>query len=290
MDILYKAEHLACPYYEQGERPVIEVAKMVIGEKKKLSVANNEIVCMIEGRMRFYFLEIRTYEAVKGEILFLPVGGNYSYEALTECMVVIFRVHKPIQFCENYSIEKLYGNNKFISPEDFDTLPQTVPAGILEINSRVWYFLDGVIDCITDGLKCRCWFDLKVKELFALFRVYYTKEALSCFFNTILSGDTAFSEYVRLNWRLYHSIDKLAESMNLTRKQFTKRFEKIFGELPNRWMIERKAQAVHKEITSTKKSFKQIAMENGFNSDTVFIRFCKKELGKTPTELREDAE
>ena len=265
MDILYKAEHLACPYYEQGERPVIEVAKMVIGEKKKLSVANNEIVCMIEGRMRFYFLEIRTYEAVKGEILFLPVG-------------------------ENYSIEKLYGNNKFISPEDFDTLPQTVPAGILEINSRVWYFLDGVIDCITDGLKCRCWFDLKVKELFALFRVYYTKEALSCFFNTILSGDTAFSEYVRLNWRLYHSIDKLAESMNLTRKQFTKRFVKIFGELPNRWMIERKAQAVHKEITSTKKSFKQIAMENGFNSDTVFIRFCKKELGKTPTELREDAE
>ena len=68
--------------------------------------------------------------------------------------------------------------------------------------------------------------------------------------------------------------------MNLTRKQFTKRFVKIFGELPNRWMIERKAQAVHKEITSTKKSFKQIRWKTVLIRTRYSFAFVKKNSEK----------
>lgn len=294
MELLYKQEHLSCLNYNPGEKPMVEVVKIVKGEKRKLSVNNNEIVFIIEGRVRYYFKEFPTHEAVKGQIIFRPAGADYSYEGLADSIVVIFRVHKPIALCDQFSIEKLYGV-KQIEPgmredgEDREAEPGLKRIGTLEINSRIWYFLDGVIDSILDGIKCRCWFELKIKEFLVYLRAYYTKEELHDFFYIILSGDTAFSEYVRVNWLHFLSVQKLAESLNMTRKQFTTRFARVFGKTPIRWMSEMRAQKAYTEITTTKKPFKQIASICGFGSDTELTRFCKKEFGKTPTELRDQA-
>ncbi len=291
MKSLYRQEHICCPNYDQTEKPTIEVVKIVKGEKKELSASNNEIVFIIEGRMRYYFQDIPAYEAVKGQILFRPVSTHYSYEALSNSLVVIFRIHKPIELCCKYSLEKLYGQQSIeryrSGKVEVGTEPKRI--GTLEINSRIWYFLDGLIDCIADGIGCRCWFETKINEFFGLLRFYYTKETLSGFFYLILSGDTAFSEYVRLNWKQFRSVCGLAESMNITPKQFSSRFIKIFGKTPYRWIMEKTAQMAYHEITSTKKPFKEIAVESGFNSDTQFTRFCKNEFNKTPTELREES-
>ncbi|MDF9830675.1 helix-turn-helix transcriptional regulator [Parabacteroides sp. PF5-6] len=291
MDLLYRSEHMACRHYDRTDKPVIEVVKIVKGEKRILSVNNNEIVFIIEGRLRYFFKEFPTHEAVKGQIIFRPAGADYAYEGLLDSIVVIFRVHKPIALCDKFSIEKLYGNKKIEAENISEPLLEAEPGlkriGTLEINSRIWYFIDGVMDCITDGIKCRCWFELKIKEFLVLLRAYYTKEKLHDFFYIILSGDTAFSEYVRLNWLSLRTVQSLADSLNMTRKQFTTRFTRVFGKTPIRWMTETRAQMAYKEITSTKKPFKQIASECGFSSDTELIRFSKKEFKKTPTELRD---
>ena len=78
-------------------------------------------------------------------------------------------------------------------------------------------------------------------------------------------------------------------SLNMTCDLFSKRFKKVFGKTPYRWMLEGRGQNAYREITATKKVFKQIAADNGFNSDTQLTRYFKKEYGKTPSELRKEA-
>jgi len=76
--------------------------------------------------------------------------------------------------------------------------------------------------------------------------------------------------------------------MNLTKKQFAKRFAEVFNRTPHRWMIEGRASIIHYEITATRKPLKLISIENNFISIPHFTRFCKKELGKTPQKLRDE--
>ena len=283
MELLYKNEHLACQHYCHSEKPDIEVVKILAGDKGNLLITENEIVCVVEGHIRYDFHDMATCEGLEGTILFRRARAEYAYEVLTDSMIVIFRINKPINLCNNYSIEKLY-RMKEEQPENITTAEKKLAT--LEMNERVWHFLQGVIGCITDGIKCNYWFELKIKELFTLLRGYYTKELLFDFFNSILSPDMAFSEYVHMNWLQFRSVNKLAASMNMTPKQFSARFISIFGQTPYRWILDNKAKIAYQEITSTKLPFKQIALDNGFNSDTQFTRFCKEKFGNTPTELR----
>ena len=284
MELTYKSEHTACSNYDLSEKPLIEVVKIVKGNSSKLSVINNEIVFIIEGRVRYCFQDLPTHEGVKGQIIFRPAGEHYSYEALADSIVVIFRLLNPLLLCRKFSIEKLY-EIQAIVPGCFPEREKK-RIGTLEINSRIWCFLEMLIDCIADGLKCRCWFDLKITEFFTYLRVYYTKDEARDFFLSILSGDTAFSEYIRLNWHRFASVNEMASSLHMNRNRFSKQFVKIFGTSPYRWMVKGRAKRAYDELTTTNKPFKQIVADNGFGTETQFTRFIKKEFGKTPTELR----
>lgn len=284
MSILYKNEHLNCFNYNHTEKPQIEVEKISKGVTRDLFIKDNEIVFVIEGRIRFVFTDFPEYEGTKGQILFLPVGGKYYFEALTNALVIIFRIHDSIKLCDNFKLESLFYDDETIS----DYQPRTQKFSILDISPRLWHFTDGIIDCIGDGLKCRCYFETKIKELFLLLRSYYSKEELHDFFFVILSEDTAFSEYVRLRWQNYDTVSSLAASMHLSGKQFYTRFVAIFGKSPQQWINEARAKKVYLDITTTQKQFKRIADENGFASDGYFTRFCQKMLGQSPTKIRKN--
>lgn len=279
-------EHLNCFNYELSEKPIIEVERIDKEEKKEFSTINNKVFFILEGKVQFSAENLPDYQGQKGQILFIPAGANYSYKALTTSMLLIFSIQQPMMLCSNLSMEELYKQKK--TSQENEHRPHPNWLGVVEINARIWHFLDGITNCISDGLKCRYWFELKVKEFFTFLRVYYPKQEIYEFLYPILSGDTAFSEYIRTNWRCFHSVQEMATSMNMTVKQFSTKFVKIFGKTPYRWMQEERSRIVIREIASTNKLFKQIAIENGFSTDSMFTNFCKKELGATPTELRDE--
>ena len=283
MNIFYLNEHLKCYNYDHREKPQIELAKILAGQTKEITVTESEIVFFMDGQMRLSFNDLPDCEGVGGEFVFLPAGGKYSATAIVDSYAVIFRLNKAVNLCENFMLDKLF--------EQLETMNHARPRiakslSALEIIPPLWYFLRGVIDRIEDGIKCRCFFDMKIKELLLLMRVYYTEDQLHDFFYLILSVDTAFSEYVRLKWDQFGSIEDLAKSMQYSRKQFSTRFVKVFGMNPNKWMIEARASKIYSEITSTHKKFKQIAAENLFYSDAYFTNFCKTMFGGSPSELR----
>lgn len=282
MVIMNDREHKQCFHYDTSEKPIVEQVRIAKETSGKLHVCCNEIVFFLEGRVRFIFDDFPDYEGMKGQIAFLPAGGCYSYHALSPVTMIIFRLHGPIRLCDNFQVEKLYEDKPIKDPYK----PRTHHFSVLEINTRVWYFLDGLAGCLSDGVKCRSFFELKIKEFLMLLCIYYTKEDIYDFFYLILSGDTAFSEYVRQRWQQFRSVAEIAVSMRLTPRQFSAKFKSVFGQTAYSWMKEGRAKAIQQELMTSGKSVKQVAFENGFGNLSQFTKFCKKELGKTPSDIK----
>lgn len=277
-------ENRSCLFYDHSPKPQIELMKFSKGQSGEFTAQYNDIVFFLEGRVSYKFRNFPEYEGLKGQIIFLPSGSTFSYTALCDSLIMVFRLHEPVSLCDTFPLEELYGL-KDIGPLGEYT-PRTKTMSVLEINPRVWHFIEGVKDCIKDGMKCRIYFKLKIKEFFLLLRIYYTKQQIHDFFYLILSGDTAFSEYIRRNWRKYPSVTELAASMNYSLKQFSGKFKDVFGKTPNRWMIEGKARLIHHELLSSEKSLKEIASGYNFKDGAQFHKFCKKELGNSPSGIR----
>ena len=215
-------------------------------------------------------------------MLFIPSGHRYSYSMMADAVIMVIRLYNSIKLCERYPIERLFEAESY-SGDNFEK-----QLRVLKIDSHVWYLINGLAESITNGIKCKHYFDMKIKEFFLILRLYYSENEQREFFYPILSGDTVFSEYVRGSRNKYPTVMALAESMCMTQKQFSKKFREIFGRTAYGWMKEGRAETLRYEITSTKKPFKQIADENGFGTISQFTKFCKKELGKNPKDLRDN--
>jgi len=102
----------------------------------------------------------------------------------------------------------------------------------------------------------------------------------------VLSPDTGFSEFVRINHSKYKTVAELADACNMSPKNFARKFAGVFNETPVRWMNTERARAIHHELVSGNKPFGQIAYENGFSDQAHFNKFCKKYLGENPGGIR----
>ena len=286
MELRNITEHLNCFNYDHSKKPRIEVINYAKGEKVEVLINTNEIVFLLKGRVKYTLYPHSEYNLKRGEMLFLTIEYRSVHLSVeSDTSMAILRLYNPIKLCENYFVERLF-DPKECGIDIYDR--QDKPEA-LAINPRMRYFINGVIDCVEDGIKCKHFFDMKIKEFFILLRAYYFKSEIRKFLYPILSSDTAFSEYVKSNRNKFPTVIALAKSMHLTQRQFALRFKKVFGCAPYSWMKEGKTLSIHYEITSTRKPIKQIAYECGFGSISQFTRFCKKELGKPPVELRSNA-
>ena len=278
MKIYNAEEHLSCYCYEGGVDPLIEVRKIKRMETGKLSLSHNEIVLIVSGKIRLNIYDNMGVELGKGQFVFLQVGCNLSYKTVAKGQLVIFRLEDSIHLCHSYSLERLYSKLKRIEKQEILT--------VLEFNFRIWHFAKGLVDTLEDGLKCRFYLQAKITELLILIRLYYPEEQLGRFFYFMLSSDTAFSESVRMSYMQYPTVSKLAEAMNMTSQQFTRRFNNVFGQAPYGWMQREKARLIYGEICRSDKPIKEIASKYGFLIPANFNRFCKTSFGMNPGEIR----
>lgn len=282
MELLYTQEHLNCFNYDRSQKPQIEILTYKAGQQQEVLISTNEIVFFVKGTIRQVFRDYPMFENAVGEFIFLPGNLKISLSVVSDCIVTVFRLDKQIKLCENYPLENLYH-----SPHGVLLMQEQAPhiCG-LSMNERVVHFLTGVNDCVSDGLGCRHFFELKIEEFFLMLRAYYTKEQLRVFLGLVLSEDTVFSEYVRKNWTKYPTVKRMASSMNLSVVYFSTKFKRIVGQTAYHWIKEAKVRYIHQEILLKVKPLKVIAEENGFSTIAQFSNFCKKELGAVPSQLR----
>lgn len=275
----------SCWLLDKSDKPMIEMVGIAKENGIKLQPRTHEVVFIREGRIRLTPRDLPEFEGTKGQILFLTAAGHYSFYTPSGATLVIFRIEGTTQLCDSFSMENLYKTHTGATDSH---IPQTPGFGVLEIHTRIWNFLDEITERLADGIRCNMYFDLKIREFFFLLKAYYTTQEVAGFLYLILSDDTAFSEYVRLYRHKFRNVEEMADSMHMTPRQFSARFKKAFNRTPYQWMKEARAKLIGQQLLNTHKSVKQIALENGFSDMAQFTKFCKKELGKTPTQLKGD--
>lgn len=284
MELLYSAEHLRCINYDQGESPIMELIVVEKGKSWKNRPLGNKLVFLLTGKMLFSIGQFSNCIVEEKRILYLPTGYQFRFESIEDSTLLIMHIQGQKYFCDDYHFKDLEKN---ISISGHSTLKKDGPV-TLEINEIMEKYLDPLIQFIQKGARCKCFYQLKIKELFYIFRWFYSKEILFDFFQSALKGGNEFSSYIMDNWHKYTTVGELSEAMNYTVSGFEKRFKRVFGISPYKWMINQKAERIFHQVRTTDLALKQISANFGFTSLSHFNDFCKAHLGKSPGDIREN--
>jgi hypothetical protein len=175
MNEIYEEEN--CLNYDKSDRPQMEIIRLHKGEKGSMEPECHVMCFFLEGSARFESRDFPGCEVFRMQALFLPAESYYSYEALRDMEVIVLRLLEPAKLCKDFHVEASCNTRR----------PDTAGNGkaeemngfrLLNIHPALRDFLSGIHRSLTDGIRCRRYFELNVELLFILLRCYYPKDKL----------------------------------------------------------------------------------------------------------------
>lgn len=215
----------------------------------------------------------------KNEIAFIPAGSSYSTTVKTPSHLIVCWFSNDIKPFNRIYLESLSKYKKDIT-YSYNTLP---------FQGEIKTFLKLLNEYLEGGVRHKHLQELKLQELFILFKAYYTKEQLAAFFHPILSQDTDFSHFVLSNYRKVANVEEFARLAHISLSAFNRKFKKHFNKSVYQWMLHRKTADVLDDIQSTNKSFLTISLDWNFSSQAHLTKFIKQQCGLSPSQIREKA-
>ncbi|MDP3434317.1 MAG: AraC family transcriptional regulator, partial [Bacteroidota bacterium] len=94
--------------------------------------------------------------------------------------------------------------------------------------------------------------------------------------------------YFRENLNANVNIEQLATDLNVGYSYFRQMFRKYTGISPTQYHLSLRIQKAKDLLVSTDQSFKEIAIDLGFESYFYFSRIFKDKTGKSPMEFRKE--
>lgn len=287
MGIVDIHEHATCVNYDDvgtnaNARPNIELLKIPKDGVRENTISESKIMLVMKGEFTISYDNHVDKKVSEGKMLLLPSSCKYIARSDEDASVFIFRLRDKVELCDRVSLEQLFNRFKEKCREHADEF------NLLEIKKEIDCYLQALTLYITDGLKCRYFLELKIKEFFYLLRVYYPKEELAQFFYPLLSSDTNFSEFVYNNYNKVKTVQDLASLSNYSHSGFIKHFKKTFGVPAYQWMKRQKANRILHEINCSDKTIKQICDDYDFSSLSQFNDFCKSNFGYPPSQIRKN--
>lgn len=280
MTLLYVNEHLTCYNYDKSPAPTIEKRILEKDTPWLFSTLKNTLIYVSEGKINLSYSSYSYKTINKGQIALIPAESEVKAYVNESSTVFILRLGDIKSLCECFSLDML------LHEEDQETINK-LPF-FLDASEKLIPFFEVADLYISDGLKCRYFLQLKIKELFYLLRAYHKKEDLLLFFYPLLSNDMSFSDFVLRNHFKVKTVNEFALLANYSLSGFQKRFKKVFGISAYTWMKEEKLKSIYNDITNSSKSFKEISSEYDFSSPSHFNDYCKSNFGHTPGELRKN--
>ncbi|WP_148476722.1 helix-turn-helix domain-containing protein [Parabacteroides johnsonii] len=280
MSLFYKEEHTTCYNYRTPSVANFAVLRYAAGEDfVPVSVNRSVIVFLMEGEIQVNSGLDNEFVHKAGTLVLHPRNSGFSFKVLKDCLILSCAYSQCLNLCNRYAFEKLIG----YLPDDFQYKFQILP-----IKKRMKEFCTLLIHCLDDGLQCSHYHESKENELFLLLRTYYSKEELAMFFYPLLVTDLDFRDFIMDNYTLNTRAASLAEKLNLTLKTFNRRFENTFGTSFHQWVIQQKVEWISRDLTLTEKPIAEIALDYDFSSASYLTSFCKKNIGKTPLQIRKE--
>ncbi len=280
MGILYKHEHVACNDFQFPVQRTFQVFRPQPGVKcTEPDNTRSILLFLLDGEIEFSNDSIQKHILQKNEIALIPAGSTYSAEIKVPSHVVACWFSNDIRLCNRIHLESLSEHKKDIT-YSYNTLP---------FQGEVKTFLYLLNEYMENGIGCKHLQEMKLQELFILFRAYYAKEQLAAFFYPILSRDTDFNHFVLSNYKKVTNVEEFARLAHISLSAFNRKFKKHFSEPAYQWMLHRKTEGVLDDIRSTNKSFLTISLDWNFSSQAHLTKFTKQQCGLSPSQIREQA-
>lgn len=273
----YAQEHFCCLNHEKGKNVTLEIFDIPQGQFVERKLLETEIVFILKGKFALSYAKLLNTKIAADNIMLFPPGSQVKIYALEKTNLIIFRVRGILQLCECVSLQHLYTSNNKDYKEDFH---------MLAINYRISKFIELLMECVNDGLKCSYYYEIKMKELFFLLRAYYSKEELAKFFSPLLSHNAQFMNLMYQNFRNVKTVQELADISLYSESGFKKQFYKVFGTSASEWMRNQKASLILHDLNCSELSIKELADKYNFSSVSSFSTFCQNKLGLPPGQIR----
>ncbi|WP_163724100.1 AraC family transcriptional regulator [Parabacteroides sp. PM5-20] len=235
-----------------------------------------DIIFILEGSLHLTYDRFTDRHIPTKKIFLLPPGCHFNAYTEEGVTCLVYRIQDSFRFCDHFSIENLQK----------EKIEYDVDEDLLDINEEMELYLSFFMENLDNGLRCVHYLELKTKELFFLFRTYYSKELLAAFCHPLISMDASFSEFVFKNYKSVKTVNEFAALASYSTSGFEKKFKQVFGLSAYQWMKQKKNQQLYHELNATDKPIKLIAEEQGFPSLPQFNDYCKKHFGFPPGKIR----
>jgi len=95
-------------------------------------------------------------------------------------------------------------------------------------------------------------------------------------------------EYIESHWLEDFDLDRVAQSINLSRHHFTRVFKEISGDTPVRYYQKIKIKKIQEKLFDGNLNVEQAFAACGVEYRGAYLRLFKEIVGKTPTQYRKD--
>ena len=276
MELFYLSEHTSCYHYSKCMQEGFRHYKFDKGLNHEEKLIKDCILFVLKGNLQ---LSCNGFQLTisEGKMEFLCRDSLFSMCALEKCEVITAMFEGGIWSCQKASFSELYHFKDII---EYRMEP-------LEIRDRLSKFLELLVCYLEDGANCIHFHEIKLKELFWNIRFYYSKPEVANFFYPIIGQSQDFKNKVLDNYKGCRTVKELASVCGLSISAFKRQFNAEFGETPAEWMQKQLLGEIKYKLSVTDLPLGTIANELDFSSLANFSRFCKRCLGCSPKELRE---
>ena len=279
--LLYKEEHQSCLNYRVTQAANIRLLHLNKDTRQIVDTSQPILIFVLKGEVLVTTDNYNQVLHTAGHFSLQTRNSSTYVQVVQDSVVISFHTPHDISLCDRFSVQQL---PQYL-PKDF-----RYTFGLLPIRPRLQEYLTVLCNLLEDGLGCVHFHELKLRELFILLRAYYNKVELATFFYPLIGKNRDFKDFVFENYLKVATLNEFARLANTSIDTFKRRFKETFGEPAYKWMTQRKVEHVYRDLTLSLKTIPEIAEEYHFSSVPYLTTFCKQHLGKTPQQIRNEAE
>lgn len=274
---MYLKEHASCDCYSGCIRKGFSYHKFSgMDANVDINVGKGDcILFVMEGMIEMSY-DDKMQKLSAGNMIYLNRECFCKISPRGKGSILVMRFDKVLQGCDKFSLSQL---------GDVD-IPDETDAYPLEIKDRLNLFLKLMIGYLEDKVCCAPFHEMKIKELFWLIQLYYTKTEQALFFRPLLGNGGEFKRNVMKYYRNAMTVKELSRLCGVTGSSFRRNFLKEFGEPASVWLQKQINNVIELRLADEDMSIGDIAAELHFSSHPQFCRYCKKNFGHTPKEWR----
>lgn len=250
---------------------------MKAGEIMKLNNKTaSHFIFVLSGGITISFNQYKNRPVLENEMFFLFKNNHFKWKASADTTLLLSGYNTATFPCTSAKAGVLYNVKANIQ---FKCCGMVMKDEVRIIVNQMKYYLES-------GINCHHMYLLKYKELYLIFKHYYTHEEIVQVFYLSLKNDPFFSDQVLENYQKVKTVKELANLLGYGIKTFEKLFKENFDDSPYQWMQKRKALHILQKLMNPGISLKQIMYDFKFTTSSHFNFYCKQHLGASPTQIR----